>query len=110
MVEDSGTDRFVLHAGRPPDHLVKALLYRQAAANRTSHSKYRLHARNTYRLCCSVADPGCLSRIRVKKIPDPHLRIEAFLAQKLFPGSRKYDPDVHPGFWIRIYFHPGSRA
>ncbi len=58
----------------------------------------------------SVADPGCLSRIRIfsildsnffhpgsririfpSRIPDPHKRIEACNPRKVFLSSRKYD-------------------
>jgi hypothetical protein len=54
-----------------------------------------------FRLCgtkSSVADPGCLSRIRIFSIPDPHQRIKYF-NQK---GSRNYDPDSSPRIRILI--------
>ncbi len=58
-----------------------------------------------YLLTRSVADSGCLSRIRIFperipgpgskrfRIPDPHQRIQLFWSpKKLFLSSRKYDP------------------
>ncbi len=78
----------------------------------------------------SVADPGCLSRIRLFSIPDPGSRIpdpnclhpgsasknlsiltlKKNKQKKLFLSSRKYD--VHPGSRIRMltFYHPGSRG
>ncbi len=60
-----------------------------------------------YTLTCSIADPGCLSRIRLfsipdpgselspYRIPDPHQRIKYFnpkSTEKWFLSSRKYYP------------------
>jgi hypothetical protein len=52
----------------------------------------------------SVADPGCLSRIRLFPIPDPgseltpsRIRIKEFVyfnPKKWFLSSRKYDPQI----------------
>jgi hypothetical protein len=36
-----------------------------------------------FRIHCGVADPGCLSRIRIFSTPDPHQRIYVFLTQKI---------------------------
>ncbi len=47
----------------------------------------------------SVADPGCLSQIRIFSIPAPH---QSILTKKLFPSSRNMtglfipDPDFYP--------------
>ncbi len=51
------------------------------------------HINNRY-IFGSVADQGCLSRIRLfpSRIPDPHQRISVFNPKKWFLSSRKYDP------------------
>ncbi len=46
-----------------------------------------------------VADPGCLSRIRIFPIPDPHQRIKYLTQKKWFPSSRKYDPGCSSRTW-----------
>jgi hypothetical protein len=67
---------------------------------------------------CSVADPGCLSLIRIfpfripdpgsKRFrisdPDPHHRIQVFLTQKTGSKlSKKMIWNIHPGSRIRIF-------
>ncbi len=84
-------------------------------------------------LLCSVAEPGCLSRIpdptffhpgsriRTVSIPDPHQRILSILtpkkAKKWFLSSKKYDPgcssrilDPGSGCWLSPIPDPGSRG
>ncbi len=69
----------------------------------------------------SVADPGCLSRIRIFSIPDPHQRIYVFypknrkISSGLFildpdflpvriQGSKRHRiPDPDPQHWIKSY-------
>jgi hypothetical protein len=46
----------------------------------------------------SVADPGCLSRIRIFSIPDPGSASK----KKLFLSSRKYDPGCSSRIRIQI--------
>jgi hypothetical protein len=68
---------------------------------------------------CSVADPGCLSRI-----PDPtffhhrselspsRIRIKEFKyfnPKKWFLSSKKYDPGYSSRIWMLTFTHPGSR-
>jgi hypothetical protein len=66
----------------------------------------------------SVADPGCLSRIRIfpsrmgqkdsgSRIPQ---RIKYFQPKKLFLSSQKYDPGCSSRIRVLIFFHPGSRG
>jgi hypothetical protein len=61
-----------------------------------------------------VADPGCLSRIRIFSIPDPRIRIIEFKylnPNKWFINSRIYDPG--PSSRIRIFYpipDPGCRG
>ena len=70
-----------------------------------SHVGRNLHLRPQHPLgsvlleSCSVANPGCLSRIRIfsipdpgsKRFPDPHKEFKYFNL-KYFLSSRKYDP------------------
>jgi hypothetical protein len=70
----------------------------------------------------SVADPGCLSRIRLFSIPDPNCLhpgsssknlciLTPKKAKKWFLSSKKYDPGCSSGSRIRMltFFHPESR-
>ncbi len=61
----------------------------------------------------SVADPGCLSRIRIFSIPDPHQTIEVFLHKKLFLSSWQYDPGCSSQTQILDFFlsipDPGAK-
>jgi hypothetical protein len=52
---------------------------------------------------CSVADPGCLSRIQIFSIsdPDPH--------QRIFSALGNMFRDVHPDPDLDFCNHPGSR-
>ncbi len=74
----------------------------------------------------SVADPGCLSRIRLFSIPDPgselspsripnpHQRIKYFnpkkCKKKWFLSSKKYDPGCSSRIRMLTFSHPGSRG
>jgi hypothetical protein len=71
----------------------------------------------------SVADQGCLSRIRILSILDPKFfhpgsliqikEFKCFNPKKLFLSSRKYDPGCSSLIRILIFFpipEPGSRG
>jgi hypothetical protein len=77
------------------------------AANKKKFVGYR-----TSYVLCSVADPGCLSRI---PDPDSHRRILVFLTQKfvyklseILSGMFIPDPDRGSGSWF--FTHPGFRG
>ncbi len=67
----------------------------------------------------SVADPGCLSRLRIfpsriqgQKDSGSRIHIKEFKyfnPKKLFASSRNMIRDVHPGSWTWFLTHPGSR-
>ncbi len=64
----------------------------------------------------SVADPGCLSPIRIFSNPDTNLSnsdpgsaSKYFNRKYCFPGSRKYEPGCPSRIRILICAHPGSR-
>ncbi len=66
-------------------------------------------SKSSCNILTSVADPGCLSRIRLFSIPDPNclhpgsrILIKDLKKKKLFLSSKKYDP----GLFIP---DPGSR-
>ena len=66
----------------------------------------------------SVADPGCLSRIRIFSIPDPNffnlgsrIRIKKFKyfnPKNWFLSSLKYDPSCSSRIRIPFFTHPRS--
>ncbi len=70
-----------------------------------------------YYVRSSVADPGCLSRIRfffhpgsrirLFSIPDPNQKF-SILTKKLFLSSRRYHLGSRSGSWF--FTHPGSRV
>ncbi len=69
------------------------------------------------RIATSVADPGCLSRIRMFSIPDPNFfhpgsricikKFKYFNPKNWFLSSQKYDPGCSPRIRI-LFFYPSQ--
>jgi hypothetical protein len=66
----------------------------------------------------SVADPGCLSQIRLFSIPDPNClhprssskNLSILTQKKWFLSSKKYDPGCSSRIRMLTFSQPGSRG